>query len=347
MSTTTDRGSQVDQVRVATAALAEAAAAAGYAPSVHNTQPWRWLLRPGRLELHAERSRQLTVTDPEGRLLLISCGAALHHARVALAAEGWRVRLDRLPTPDDPDTLAFLSEPERIPVGADAIRLFQTVRVRHTDRRPVTDAPVEPAALAALARVVADNGAQLHVLRPDQVIELAAAAARAQASEMTDPRWRAELAYWTGTGRPAGVGVPDDAIPDRLPQTTVPGRDFGRPGTLLITAAHDAAATYAILYGDQDDPGAWLRAGEAMSAGWLEATERGLSVLPLSAAVEVAGTRAALRALLAGLGHPHLVLRLGVADPEHRGPGHTPRLPADQTIERVGTAMPSGTASEI
>ena len=66
-------------------ALAEAAASAGYAPSVHNTQPWRWRAHPDRLDLYAARDRQLTETDPEGRLLLLSCGAALHHARLALA----------------------------------------------------------------------------------------------------------------------------------------------------------------------------------------------------------------------------------------------------------------------
>ena len=69
--------------------LTAAAAAAGYAPSILNTQPWRWRLGPGRLELFAERARQLTVSDPQGRLLTISCGAALHHARTALAAAGW------------------------------------------------------------------------------------------------------------------------------------------------------------------------------------------------------------------------------------------------------------------
>src|SRR5690606_6798678 len=69
--------------------LADAARAAGAAPSVHNTQPWRWRVYPDRLDLFADRSRQLTVADPDGRLLTVSCGAALHHARVALVAAGW------------------------------------------------------------------------------------------------------------------------------------------------------------------------------------------------------------------------------------------------------------------
>ena len=67
-------------------ALAQAARTAGLAPSIHNTQPWRWRVDGSTLDLRAERSRQLAITDPVGRMLAISCGAALHHVRVALAA---------------------------------------------------------------------------------------------------------------------------------------------------------------------------------------------------------------------------------------------------------------------
>jgi nitroreductase len=66
-------------------AFAEAAATAGHAPSVHNTQPWRWRVHPDRLDLLAARERQLAAIDPRSRLLVLSCGAALHHAVSALA----------------------------------------------------------------------------------------------------------------------------------------------------------------------------------------------------------------------------------------------------------------------
>ena len=99
--------------------LAEAATAAGRAPSVHNTQPWRWRVLPDRMELHADRSRQLGVSDPDGRLLMISCGAALHHARVALAAEGWRPVVTRHPRPGDPNLLAQVELGEYVGVTGD------------------------------------------------------------------------------------------------------------------------------------------------------------------------------------------------------------------------------------
>ncbi|MDT7613701.1 MAG: hypothetical protein QOF00_1148, partial [Pseudonocardiales bacterium] len=66
--------------------LAAAVTRALCAPSVHNTQPWRWRIRTAAAELHADPRRQLDATGPDRRDLVISCGAALHHLQVALAA---------------------------------------------------------------------------------------------------------------------------------------------------------------------------------------------------------------------------------------------------------------------
>jgi hypothetical protein len=171
----------------------------------------------------------------------------------------------------------------------------------------------------------------VHVLRRDQVIDLAAAVGRAQRAEDTDARQSAELAAWVGGERSGGTGVPDVAIPDAAPQTTVPGRDFGVTGSLPPGAGHDEAAVFAVLYGRADTEANWLRAGEALAAGWLDAVRHGLTLLPFSAPVEIASTRHLLREMLAGIGYPYLVVRLGVAV-DATAP-RTPRLPAEQTIE--------------
>jgi nitroreductase len=131
-----------------------------------------------------------------------------------------------------------------------------------------------------------------------------------------------------------GSGIPDAAIPDQAPQTTVPSRGFGHHGDPPGSEAHENAAAFAILYGPEDGAVDWLRTGEALSAAWLTATELGLSVLPLSATIEVAATREHMRRLLSGLGHPHLVLRFNTGDPAATAAPHTPRLPAEQVIER-------------
>jgi hypothetical protein len=160
---------------------------------------------------------------------------------------------------------------------------------RHTDRRPVLRTVVDADKLRSIVAAAEQHGARLHLLRPDQVFDLATAADHAQRTEAGETAWQAELEFWTGGVRPLGTGIPD------APQTTVPDRDFGQHGDMLIADSHDHAAVFAILYGPEDLPLSWLRAGEALSACWLTATQLDISVLPLSATIEVVVTREHLR----------------------------------------------------
>ena len=78
---------------------------ASRAPSVHNSQPWRWMVGPHSVHLYADLRRWLPATDADGRDLVVSCGAALHHLRVALAAaRPGRRRTTGCPTRTNPTT---------------------------------------------------------------------------------------------------------------------------------------------------------------------------------------------------------------------------------------------------
>ncbi|BBH63978.1 NAD(P)H nitroreductase [Actinoplanes sp. OR16] len=315
-------------------ALVQAADAARFAPSIHNTQPWRWVVQSGELRLFGVTERQLTEQDPEGRMLLLSCGTALHHAQVALEAEGWRYEISRPDTPEN-GPLAIITLTEREPIRPEATRHFQMLQVRRTDRRTVTDDAVPESVLTFLTKAAEEGGARLHVLNRDQVIELAVAVEQSQKAQDTDERLRAEMANWVGGEREDGTGIPASALPEELPLTTVAERDFQAKGTLAAGGGHDRSATYAVLYGTGDDSVDWLRGGEALSRLWLTAAEQAVSLLPLSGPVEIPSSRVALREMLGGLGWPFLALRLGSLDPAHSAPPKTPRLPAGQVIEIV------------
>lgn len=328
-----DQTHSVAQNHAVAQALADAVTTAGHAPSIHNTQPWQWRLTGDHLDLYLEPARLLEVTDPDTRLATLSCGAALNHARVSLAAAGWRATVARMPNPVAPGHLARLSVTEHGPADTQALHRMQTIRLRYTDGRPVTGAPVGDDELRAITTAVESEGTWLHILQRDQVLELAAAVDHAQTTQAAQPARQAEQASWTGCARPIGAGVPDAAIPQQAPQTTVRGRDLSHHGDLPIDAEHDQTAVFAMLYRYGDQRLDWLHAGEGLSAGWLTAIELGVTVLPLSAPIELASTRETLQRLIADLGHPYLVLRLGTANPNDTQPPHTPRLPIDETIQ--------------
>ncbi|MCU7729440.1 nitroreductase [Actinoplanes sp. KI2] len=305
--------------------LETAARTAQHAPSVLNTQPWAWRITGDLAELFADPDRRVESIDPDGRLLLLSCGAALHHACIALNAGGWGAAVERIPDPARPDLLARIRLTSEITPDPETQRMSAALCLRRTDRRAFTDQPVADHELTKLRRLVEAAGAYLHVVRPDQVAMLAISTELAAGAELDDPAYRADLRRWTSRPSFTGDGVPP-ATAVRPELRRVPIRDFvpGGSAGLRAGAAHDAGAAYVVLFGDGAQPLDFLRGGEALSALLLMATADGLSTAPLSDAVEVGWPHHLLRGLLSGIGDPYLVVRLG-----HPAPGEplppTPR----------------------
>ncbi|MEV0567805.1 nitroreductase [Dactylosporangium sp. NPDC050588] len=312
--------------------LRYAAEEATRAPSVLNTQPWRWHVGEDGLDLHADRTRQLHAIDPAGRLLILSCGAALHHARVALAASGINPSVRRYPDAADPDLLARVRSGGIQPVRAEDAAAADAMRQRKTDRRPfLASGPATGDTLDALHAAATAEDATLHRIDGDQIAYLRAAEHGAQIIEAKDERRREELREWTGRPAEEGDGVPPETVAGPTPRP-VPLRGFGLGDRAALTpgTGDDRSAGYLLLATRTDEPAAWLRAGEAVSAVWLTAISLGLAVSPMSDAVEVPGARALLRSLLPHGGNPQLVLRVG-ADPGSPPPA-SPRRPTGDVI---------------
>jgi hypothetical protein len=269
-----------------TAVLRRAAVRATYAPSVHNTQPWQFVLRAGELRIYANRSRQLTTADPSARQLVISCGSALMNARVSIAASGLGASVERLPHGAGSDLLAKVrtTDDQNMPPGFSA--LDGMVELRETNRRRFADNPVPAEVVLDLGDAAAAEGCTLFVVeREVDRLAVATSVRKADALRNVDPAYRAEIKAWTS----------DD-----------PGPDDTRPAptqclVLLCTA--------------DDRPLDWLRAGEALERILLEVTKRGFVAGPPTQALELLSVRAELRAQLRLSMCPQMLLRIGRAPP--------------------------------
>jgi hypothetical protein len=302
------------------------------APSVHNSQPWQWRISEGVVELHADPNRHLVGTDPDRRDLVISCGAALHHLRVALGDLGVSTTTERLPDPEDGTLLAVMRTVDGS-VDAHDAALAVAIEERRSDRRAFREEPVQPAQLDLLAERAAAQGAGLiPVLSDGARTRLAAVLGQAAASERIVPGYAAELAIWSRrhagghdgiptTSRTSRHVGPESAGLRRFPQ----GRLSQAPHPL--TAGPDGA-TLMVLTTPGDGPADWLRAGEATSAALLIATQNGLATTVLSQAAEVAQTRRQLAdTVLRVPEHAQLVLRVGWAPDGAAALPETPRRP--------------------
>lgn len=321
-----------------TAALHRAVLRATLAPSVHNTQPWRFVLRPDGLEVHADLSRRLTSLDPRGRQLVISCGCALFNARVALAAAGYDAVVERLPDGPQSDVLARLTLPTEVGDWVSIGSLDSAIDRRRTNRRGFADEGVPPAVVDELVFAAALEGAVLVVIdgREDR-LATERLSHRADQIEHADPAYLAELRAWTTDDprRPDGVwaGTVPYGGAGAESSDPLPPRDFDTRGMgWLPSDTHSAADPCLLVLGDlDDDPAAWLRTGEALERVWLEITRRDFVASPMTQVVEVAETHQQLRAQLRLAMHPSVLLRVG------RAPATPPtrRRPlADMLIEQ-------------
>jgi nitroreductase len=296
------------------------------APSIHNSQPWRWRVGEESLHLYADPDRHLPNTDPDSRDLLLSCGASLHHAVVALAALGWQAKINRLPDPLRPAHLAAI-EVYRSPAGELDVALAAAIPRRRTDRRHYSWWPIPAADVTLMGSRAARGGVMMRQV--ESLPNLQRIVAQAVWQHATDNDYMTELAAWSG--RYASVaGVPARNTPPSDPTAPVPGRIFAGPALAQppdTESADDGAVVLAL--GTKDDGGlARLRAGEATSLVLLTATALGLSSCPVTEPLEIVETRKALQENIFGVsGYPQMLLRIGWAPVNADPLPSTPRRP--------------------
>ncbi|PZS15464.1 MAG: nitroreductase [Pseudonocardiales bacterium] len=301
------------------ASVEAALAVAARAPSIYNSQPWRWELGPEGLTLRADRSRLLAVADPDGHSLVLSCGAALALAELGLRAAGWSVTVDRLPEAVDPDLLARLRPFERVePSRLDADRVAAAWH-RHSDRRPFAKGPVPPHVVDQLRAAASQPGvyADFTAGQDDDYIKLAVAISQADRIERHNAAYVEELTSWVrpDTSHPDGVAVTSvphlSIVHPRHSDVALRNFEQAVPGVQLIDLDVDEHPLLAIVLTTSFGPLAHLQAGEAMMNLMIEADLQGLATCALSQAVDLLAFRSRLQTVMGWMDHPQMMLRIG------------------------------------
>ena len=307
------------------------------APSVHNSQPWRWRVGDGSIHLCSDPSLQLPNTDPDSRDLMISCGIALNHCVIAFAAMGWQAKLHRFPNPADSSHLAAI-ELEPQPAAEVDITLAGAISRRRTDRRHYSSKPVPVGSIALMGARAARAGVMLRKVEALTHLNFLVAQAALQHARSYD--YLDELSKWSGryaspTGVPARSTPPYDsaaAIPRRVFAASALDEAHGAPPTF------DNAVVVALGTRDDDDL-ARLRAGEASSLVLLSATALGIATCPITEPLEIAEIRDEVRADVFGAdGFPQMLIRIGWPAVNAEPLPSTPRRPlSDVTTWLDGT----------
>ena len=299
--------------------LAHLVLMATYAPSVHNTQPWQFETLSDGLLLRADRSRQLAVTDPYGRDLAMSCGAAVHHLQVAARAIGLDTEVTLFPHDGEPDDLAHVRVLRGAPATEPEVEAAVAILHRHTHRGRFPSEQVSGELVEQLRAAVELQHGMLRVVHPDELVEVEVLVSLSEQTLLQTSGYAAELNQWVwtaGQDGPRPDGLPADAVDHGVDRAeSLQGRQF--VGTGPERSGEPPVPehpTVVLLTTLADEPGDWVQAGRALSALLLAATAGHALAQPIGQVVDVPQTRWAIQRLLGTVGIPQMLLRLGSGD---------------------------------
>jgi nitroreductase len=288
------------------------------APSSHNTQPWMFDIQDNTIDVYADLSRNLEVTDPDNRQLIIACGCALFHLKVAMEHFGHRAEVQRFPDPDNPELLA------RVVVGPQCFSddhnemLFAAITERRTYRQLFRSDPIPPEITLDLSAAAYAESSWLQFVEfRNQREHLADLIAKGDRKQWASTDFRRELARWVhGSSNQEDAGIPSssmnhDDILSTAEASTLRTFDLGNGKAAMDHDIARHSPGLCVIGSDLDNPSAWLETGEALEHVLLLARHHHIYASFLDQPIEVPELRSGLARLIGKDGFPQIILRLG------------------------------------
>jgi nitroreductase len=302
------------------------------APSMRNTQPWRFEVDGNAVQLFAAPSSPQPIADPESRELYLSLGCALENLLVAAEHFGFSHELRYFPDGTSSDLAArivFELGGSRTPARAHIT--LNAITQRHNDNSVYHRMPVPPHVRRRLQACCVEPELRLQLIDDllfrQKVDELTLEADRL---EFSNPAFRKELSSRIREGV-----FGDSRIVSGLSGLAVSKLDLGEAVARQDHQLVLSAPLLGMISGRTDTHLVHMKAGQVFERLWLSATTMGVRVHPMSQTMRHPTMRAALADLMP---EPHWrplhLFRVGYSRTESQRERHTPRRPFDGEGER-------------
>lgn len=288
------------------------------APSAHNTQPWKFKVDDGRIDVFIEWDRHLSVSDPTERELYVSIGCAILNAKVAAADAGFSTDVRYFQEGQGRDLPVVRIKLTEGSIDETLKPLHQAITRRRTNRL-LYDAELlaesERESLSAISTsemvVLGDKG---------KMQEIADVSARGTFSTLSRKEFKGELSQWvrnSWTKKPDGMpgyAMRIPALVSLVAPMMVRVAPIHKQESKSVKEQIESSSVVVVIVTERDQREDWMRAGELLEKVWLQATAIGLAACTHAAAIEASEeTRGEVRKIINTRNHPQAILRIGHA----------------------------------
>ena len=301
------------------------------AASSHNTQPWKFVIRPDAIEIHPDYARCLSVVDPGSRELWISLGCALENLLISARAMGYAAEVT-YPDATDFIHVRFMAD------GPQDSPLFDAIPLRQNTRSEYDGKPIKASDLERTQAIPLEPGVLLRwVLDSAELKTVGDYVRQGDLSQYADKAFEKELIYWIRFNKREALASCDGLYSRCSGSPEAPrwlGRMFVNGAKPQQQADSDVkkllgSSGAVVIASKAEDKTAWARTGQVYERLALTMTALNIRSAFLNQPIEASGLRGQLQSAI-GLGRarPQLLIRFGYAAPVPR----SLRRPIEQAL---------------
>jgi hypothetical protein len=283
----------------------------------HNTQPWKFHIGRGFIEILPDLTRRTPIVDPDDHHMFVSLGCAAENLAIAMGARGSSCEVDFNQSNNGSVMCRLGNEPKAEIALFNAIPKRQSTRAEY-DGRSVSTADLKT--LAAAAAAIPGVDMILITDRP-QMNRIQDLVLTGNSAQMNDPAFVRELKTWLRFSPQEAIEKGDGLFSAASGSLIAPSwlgplafdKFFSAEAENEKYALHlQSSSGIAIFLAHEDNHEHWVQVGRACQRFALQATALGLKHAFVNQPVEVAGLRPELAALAGMPGRrPDIVMRFG------------------------------------
>jgi len=311
------------------------------APSIYNSQPWKFNVSNDEILVFADQSRWPRVADKDRRELYMSLGCAIENLVIAAEHFGYNCSVSYFP--GEKDLAAAISLTPQSEVGSySRPDLFEAITTRRTNRQPYESRTISRQDLDALNKTGSNSDVSIILTDDlDTKERLRNLVIEADRVLYSDINFKSELGHWLSQGvmGPTGIGA-------KIAQMKMVFLNEGPEQIRKDADLINSTPSIGFISTRNNDSISDLKAGRALERLWLAATARGISLQPMSQALEVPETKEELAELLAGgaeMKEVQQAFRLGYCEEDV---SHSNRRPLEDALEKMALCSPRENSEE-